>query len=91
MPLYSSPSALPMWVIYAHPRDYPEGFVVRKWFSWAFVWPKGDGRLVPARCPAQGAVAFPTLQLARQHCMSLGGVCVPAYPNDDPVIVESWI
>lgn len=79
-----------MWVIYAHPSDYPAGFVIRKWFSWAFVWPGGD-RLVPARCPAQGAVAYPTLELARRHCMSLGATCVPAYPNDDPVIVESWI
>lgn len=80
--------ALPIWTIYDHPSDFPNGYVIRKSYSWSMVWP--NGKRVPASCQ-RGGVVYDSLKLARHHCESLGATCIGRQPGDDPVIVECWI
>jgi hypothetical protein len=72
---------LPMWVIYDHPRDFPEHFVVRMQCSGA---PPFGSRV------ASIAVLCRTLEEARAqvpiYCSLFG-----RDPADDPVIVETWL
>lgn len=71
-------TTLSQYTIYDHPRDYPEGFVVRRWDISA------DG---PVAGQAQTA---PTLEAARAK-IPVGLVCMVPSAGDDPVIVETWI
>lgn len=70
---------LKMWTIYWNPKDYPELYVVRKFFV-------AGGIVTPG---AVGAVTK-NLDVARA---SIPPECVriSPEPNDDQVIVESWI
>jgi hypothetical protein len=72
-------SALEMWTIYAHPKDYPQGYVVRRCQALAGV--------VAHDLHAQTAG---DLQAARLH-VPPGKVCIGRQPDDDPVIVEVWL
>lgn len=72
---------LPMWVIYASPKDYPGRIVVREW------------RIM--RGGEQVAMATPTatvrsLTEARQ-AIPPGLVRMDRMQGDDPVIVEVWL
>lgn len=70
---------LQMWIIYDHPADYPDGWVVRR-------------RVVKAGSdvPDKDAQYAPTLEEARkllpQRLTNIG-----RQPGDDPVIAEVWI
>jgi hypothetical protein len=67
------------WVIYNHPRDYPDHFVLRRWDIFA-----GD-------CvPSPDAVLAGTLEEIREH-VPPGLYCLQRFANDDPSIVEVWI
>lgn len=64
-----------MYVIYDHPRDYPNCFVVRLWEG---------GR------PTLTHVLASSLDHARKQ-VPHGLTRIPRVPQDDPVIVETWI
>ena len=70
------------YAIYDHPKDYPDDFVVRRW------------RIVPGRAepiPEKRPFALTrSLDEARQ-AIPPGLVRILPAPNDDPVIVETWI
>lgn len=66
------------WVIYDHPRDHPEHFVVRRWL----IFP---GFLEPAEHYLAN-----DLRAARKR-IPKGMVCLGRQPRDDPRIVEVWI
>lgn len=68
------------WTIYARPADFPDvPFVVRNWII-------TPGAMVPG-----GAVAFcDSLEQAR-HVIPEGLTRFERNPDDDPVIVESWL
>lgn len=66
------------FAVYAHPSDYPEGFVVREWY---FL----DGALGPGR-----AWSFPTLEAVHQSLPS-GMTMVAGRDPSNPVIVEVWL
>lgn len=67
----------PIWVIYAHPRDFPRHFVVRTWYG---------------ETAGTGIYLRNTLHQARQAVWISGGeVRLPRMSQDDSVIVESWI
>ncbi len=70
---------LMLWVIYQHPKDYPDGYVVRRWKI-------GDGRVIPD--PAFSRAD--SLGDARMRVPD-GLVRLPPQPGDDPVIAETWI
>jgi hypothetical protein len=71
--------ALTQYVIYDHPRDHPEHFVVRPWDIQA-------GGAV-AR---EAAGLFRDLDKARAYCAQFGLVCIGRQDGDDPTIVETW-
>jgi hypothetical protein len=70
-----------MWTIYAHPADFPDvEFVVRGWI----VGPHGT-------LTDSGALGFAhTLDEAR-NIVPAGLVRMERSPDDDPVVVETWI
>lgn len=71
-----------MAVIYDHPRDFPDHFVVREHHITA------GGRCMPSLVSHQ----FDTLEEARDHARQPHGkICIARHPKDDPVIVESWV
>ena len=74
-------TGLPMYVLYDHPRDYPNHYVVRPHLAAA----KGG----KAHASPNGFL-FDTLQEARDF-IPKGMVRVHRHPSDDSVIVESYI
>lgn len=75
---------LTIYSIYENPKDYPEKFVVRKWFIKSTS--KQPFPEVTPHCIAD------TLEEAR-HSLSKEGPLVKLMPNsdDDPCIVENWL
>lgn len=69
---------LRQYTIYDHPRDHPESFVVREWLI-------GAGTVTPGQ-----AWGTATLASARD-LVPPGLVCLGREPQDDPVIIETWI
>jgi hypothetical protein len=76
-----STTTLDMWVIYKQPRDYPDGYVARRWIIGA-----KPGEPVPT----EEFATAPTLEEIRKH---VPGYCVRLErdPRDEPQIVECWI
>jgi hypothetical protein len=66
---------LEMFVVYDHPRDFPGHFVVRRWLG--------------GRPTADFAIAD-TLEAARAE-VPIGLHRLPREPDDDRVIVETWV
>jgi hypothetical protein len=68
---------VPIICIYDKPKDYPNKIVARLW----------DGY---KRVPTNMVIVADTLDEMRQLKPNDMGV-IPRYPNDDAVIVETWI
>lgn len=70
---------LPMWVIYEHPLDFPQSYVVRRVEVFA-------GKLVyDAICTLHHS-----LEDARA-ALPEGLFCIGQQPDDDPSIRETWL
>jgi hypothetical protein len=69
-----------MWVIYDHPSDYPQGFVARLWL----ITPECEQRTETLR--QEGNLAA-----MREGFLRDGLSCLARHPEDDPVIVETWL
>lgn len=66
---------LPIWVVYDHPRDYPEDFVAR-----LFIWDKATTKTLKASTLGELRTLLP------------GGLTrLERNPQDNPVIVETWL
>ena len=70
---------LGMWAVTCNPSDHPGKFVARKWLI-------GRGTMAAT---AEQHIAD-TLDGVRDM-LPRGLIAIPRHPNDDPVIVESWI
>ena len=68
-----------LWVVYDHPRDFPDHIVVRRQFV-------RSGELMTA---SVGGL-YDDIDAARED-LPYGVCCLQRYPDDDPVIVETWI
>lgn len=68
------------YVIYEHPKDKPDKFVVRKWT----IYP---GEAIPSASLYSEA---DTLEDARSS-LPYGLNKMPVFPDDDPVIAEVWM
>jgi hypothetical protein len=66
---------MPIWAIYFNPKDYPGKFVLRKWIN---------------DIPTDEVYTADSLDEIRMK-VPLGLMCIKRYPQDDPVIVETWI
>ncbi len=73
-------SVLEMFVVYRYPRDYPEHYVLRRWWVSA-----------ATRSPDEDwfRLAY-TLDQIREH-VPAGCVRLERHPNDEPQIVEVWV
>lgn len=68
---------LSMWVIYDHPKDFPDHFVARQW-------------MIPDHPTSQIRLS-PTLEpLHHYFGVTLGMVWMPRQPEDDIVIVGTY-
>jgi hypothetical protein len=71
---------LPMFVVYDHPRDYPNVYVARAHLT-------GKGRAEPTPF----AIMDGSLDTIQTTMEALGLVKLDRSPQDDPVILETWI
>lgn len=71
---------IPMFVIYDHPSDYPESFLVRRWLV-------GEEQALAEITPT---AVVGSLEEARA-AVPAGLTCLPRQPADDPKIVEVWL
>lgn len=69
-----------MFTVYDHPSDYPDSYVVREWSI------RPDG---PVPLDIVGACS--TLEEARAIAGADGRFRLPAYAEDDPAILETWL
>ncbi len=68
---------LVMWVVYDHPKDYPDHFVARKW-------------LAGKTAEATDEILLDTDLDSLRKQMPPWLYCMPRQPNDDPKIIEVW-
>lgn len=66
---------LSIWTVYCRPRDYPSGYIARR-----FILDKPTGETVTGE----------TLEAVRER-LPWGLYRMERAPEDDPVIVEVWI
>lgn len=79
---------LNMWIIYDHPKDFPEGYLARRCEigQTSELGPKGE---VSPRFT--GDIIIGQLADLRKNFSRCGLVCLTRDPSDDPVIVETWL
>jgi hypothetical protein len=74
--------ALPMWVVYDHPSDYPNNYVARLW-----VWDDEAGAYVAT----DEQMVCPDLDVIRRQLHLRGLVKLDRQRGDDTVILETWL
>jgi hypothetical protein len=70
-----------VWVVYDHPKDFPDNYVARPQFIMS------DDSIVPC----QMAFISDDLEKIRGALERTGLYCVTRMPGDDPKIVETWL
>lgn len=75
-----SDNVLRMWTIYQHPNDYPDLYVARLF--------EVDGN---GSRPTGSIVIAETLDRLREEMIHMGLTPINRSPEDDPVIVETWL
>jgi hypothetical protein len=76
----SADDGLSMWVVYAHPLDYPDSFVARRWTV-------GRG----AGAPTDEVIVAETLPKIRLALMRRGLTPIARNAEDERQIVETWL
>lgn len=84
--LHPRPNTVSVWVIYDHPRDHPDYFVVR---PWDVIDGKSVPRIAGSGLPVCGL--FRKIDDARAYCEQFGLTLLARSPDDDPVVVETWL
>lgn len=79
MGVFISPRSTPMWIVCFNPSDYPGRYTVRV-------------HVVTGQFSVQDSNVFvcQTLEEAREH-VPKGATLLARHPDDDSVIVETWI
>jgi hypothetical protein len=67
---------LTIWTIFDHPKDYPEYFIARKFVG---EW------------PTQELFGSRNIEELRRVMVNRGLTRLDRHPDDDPVIVETWL
>lgn len=78
----AAPDSLTMWVVYRHPSDYPDSYVVRQW-----VIPRDGSQPRAEFLPAVVAATLADARLA----VPFGLTRLPRYDADDRAIEEVWL
>lgn len=76
----SDRAPMPVWVVYDHPRDYPDAFVARKFLLTGAPDPQPTSDMFAADSVEELRALLPR---------SLA--CFARSPDDDPKIVEVWM
>jgi hypothetical protein len=72
---------LRMWVVYDHPRDFPDYFIAREWLV------DGSGERATA-----STIQSKRLETIRETlCAQMGKVCIGRSSRDEPKIIEVWL
>ena len=74
-------AVMTVWVIYDHPKDFPNTYVVRPQFVMK------DNSIMPCKA----AWTNDDLDSLRDALADSGLTCLARMPGDDPKIVETWI
>jgi hypothetical protein len=74
-------NALTIWVIYDHPADFPDSYVLRP----QFVQPGGVMGI--------GDIAYTSnnIEALRKVMRGMGLHCLPRMPDDSSKIMETWL
>lgn len=72
----ASRTPVTIWVIYDHPRDFPNDFVARRW-----VGEEATREIICAK----------TVNALRDMLEGRGLVRLERHHSDDPVIMETWL
>ena len=72
---------LEIWVVYDHPRDHPDFYIVRRQVATNTGAIQLDGQ----------SVGFRDLATAQAWLQEKGLTRLDRYPDDDPVILETWL
>jgi hypothetical protein len=72
---------LPIWTIYAHPKDFPDAYVARMFET----GPEGEP------VPTKVMLASPEIEALRAAFSHAGLTRLDRNEGDQPEIVESWI
>lgn len=67
----------PMWVVYDHPLDEPDNFVVRLWYG---PFAEASSKVVPSLAAARAFIE-----------KDGGSLCIGRMPGDDHAIAEVWL
>lgn len=67
---------LELWVVYDHPKDWPFGWIARKWIGEA---------------PTANTIITSSIHDMRAQLQSMGLVSIGRSHNDDPAITEVWV
>lgn len=70
-----------LWVIYSHPLDYPEGYVMRK----------HEVHHNGVQVATDTAYCCVAVEPLREQLRGMGKVCLGRQPGDDWAILETWI
>jgi hypothetical protein len=71
---------LTMWVVYDHPKDFPDEFIARLWMV-------GSGQTI---CCGK-TLTSKSLDQLRGELRARGFTVIPRMDGDDPKIVEVWL
>lgn len=81
----SEPATLSGFTVYMNPSDYPGKYVVRRWTA-------TKGKVVPDIEPTAVTEITPVeLEAIRESFRDKGMVCILRMPDDDQVIIETWM
>ena len=69
-------NGLPIWVVYDHPKDFPNNYVARLWIGEKLT---GDMMIAP------------DIDMLRDELERRGLVKLMPQEGDDPVILETWL
>jgi hypothetical protein len=69
------------WVVYDHPKDFPDGFIAR-------LWTVGRGGRIEA---TNSIITTEDVGEIRKYLIAQGYIRMPRHPNDDPCILEVWL
>lgn len=74
---------LSMWTVYDHPRDFPYGFIARRWEI---------RRGAEGVIPTGDTIHHESLEVVRRTIQEMYPTLtrMPRFSDDDPVIIEVW-
>lgn len=76
----TEPNLYIIWVVYDHPRDYPNCYVARKW--------RYD---VNPPEPTHDMIISPSIEKLREMMIDAGLARIHRHPMDDRAIMEIWV